>query len=215
MTMNDLPANPNDELDNLADAIRNEIGFRKTLKFIKGQYFVENIEVELGTQFIAHCIGFTKCWIKFQEGEKPVKKMYRGIGRERCPERDELPDLDQTFWEEGLNGQPKDPWNLQFIVPMENPDTDEKRLFVTTSAGGRRAVGELIDQYITRVRRHPQSGQPLVRLQKTYMPTKKFGNVVMPLFEITGWTDAEAREPIREIPDKAISETEMDDEIPF
>jgi hypothetical protein len=76
-------------------------------------------------------------------------------------------------------------------------------------------VGELIDNYITRLRRTPHSGQPLIRLQKAYMPTKKFGNVVRPLFEITGWTDAAAYEPIREVPDKAISEAEFDDEIPF
>lgn len=205
----------NSELDNIADEIQGDTGFQKMLKFKKGDYFCDGQQVDLGTQMLAHCIGFTKVWIKFKNGALVEKKIYRVARGERAPAREQLDDLDESQWSIGLNNLPADPWVLQYLLPMEDPETEDVRIFVAPSYGGKRAVSDLCDQYVRRVRRHPESGQPMIRLQKTMMPTKKFGNVPRPLFEVVGWTEGGIREPIRDISEKAISEAEMNDEIPF
>jgi hypothetical protein len=210
------PMNNQTELDNLADAVQDDVGFQKMLKFKKGEYFSDNQEIPLGTQMIAHCIGYTQVWIKFVNNEFIERKIYRRAKGERPVERERLGDLDESQWGIGLNGQPADPWVLQSLLPMEDPEDEEVRVFVASSAGGKRAIAELVDRYVTRVRRHAFSGLPLIRLQKIMMPTKKFGNVPRPLFEITGWTEQDVREPIRElqVPEK-LGNADMDDEIPF
>jgi hypothetical protein len=55
-------------------------------------------------------------------------------------------------------------------------------------------------------------GQPLITLGKMDMPTKKFGKVPRPLFEIVGWEGAAG--DVEVIP-PASSEDEFRDQIPF
>jgi hypothetical protein len=210
------PMNDQTEIDNLADAVQDDVGFKKMLKFKKGEYFCDNQEVPLGTQMIAHCVGYTQVWIKFVNTEFVERKIYRRAKGERPVLRETLGDLDENQWGIGLNGQPADPWVLQSLLPMEDPEDEEVLVFVASSAGGKRAIAELVDRYVTRIRRHAFSGLPLIRLQKIMMPTKKFGNVPRPLFEVTGWTEQDVREPIRElqVPEK-LGNADMDDEIPF
>jgi hypothetical protein len=218
MIMNNQLQNVNNqtELDNLADAVQDDVGFKKMLKFKKGDYFSDNQEVPLGTQMIAHCIGYTQVWIKFVNNEFVERKIYRRAKGERPVERESLGDLDENLWGIGLNGQPADPWVLQSLLPMENPETEDVCVFMSASTGGKRAIAELVDRYVTRMRRHPASGQPMIRLHKIMMPTKKFGNVPRPLFDISGWTEQDVRPAIREMQvPETLSNADMDDEIPF
>jgi hypothetical protein len=210
------PMNNQTELDNLADAVQDDVGFQKMLKFKKGEYFCDNQEVQLGTQMIAHCIGYTQVWIKFVNNEFIERKIYRRAKGERPVERESLGDLNESQWNIGLNGQPADPWVLQSLLPMENPETEDVCVFVSASAGGRRAIAELVDRYVTRMRRHAASGQPMIRLHKIMMPTKKFGNVPRPLFDVVGWTEQDVRPSIRDVQvPETLGNADMDDEIPF
>ena len=195
--MNDIQK-MNTELENMSNELSGSVGLQKMLKFKKGQYFCDGEEISLGSQMIAHCVGWTKAWVKFEDGQLKEKRLYRVTQGERAPLVNQMPDRDESKWKIGINDKPADPWVLQYLLPMQNPETDEVRIFVTSSNGGVRAVEDLCDRYIWQKRRKPESGQPLIRLQKTMMPTKKFGNVVRPSFEIVGWTN-EGGEPIREI----------------
>jgi hypothetical protein len=201
------------EAENILGAAQEDAGFEEILKFKKGDYLIGEVVVPLGTEFIAHPEGWTKCWTKFVNGEVVDRKPYRVASGERPNEREELGDLDQDKWSEGLDGNPADPWVYQYLLPLERPQSGDIVIFVTSSVGGRRAVADLCSAYAKRVAKKANCGQPIVKLGEAEMPTKKYGKVPRPHFEIVGW-DAVA-DGGDETPPAVESENEFADEIPF
>jgi hypothetical protein len=201
----------NTEIENIHAAAREDAGFEKILKFKKGEYFTGEEAVPLGTKFVAHAVGWTKCWIKFVDGELADRKVYRVALGEKPPERDELDDLDESKWPK-LDGEPADPWTYQYMLPFENPSSGDVVIFVTPSFGGRRAVAELCSAYTKRVRKVPQCGQPIIKLAKTTFTSAKFGKVLRPLFEIDGW-DETGGDGVEIVPPTL--KADLNDEIPF
>ncbi len=200
------------EVANIGSAAQEDAGFDKILKFKKGEYFIGEDKIPLGTDFIAHAIGWTKCWIKFVNGERVQHMAYRVALGEKPPQRESLDDFDESKWPEGLDGKPADPWVYQYLLPLENPANGEVVIFVTSSFGGRRAVADLCAAYARRTQKVKNAGQPIVKLAKADMPTKKFGKVPRPCFEITGWNETAGDVEI--IPPVS-SKDEFRDEIPF
>ena len=208
-----VPAQRSTEAENILGAAREDAGFEKLLKFKKGEFLIGEELVPLGTEYIAHVVGWTKCWIKFVDGEVADRKPYRVAYGEQPPEREDLGDLDRDTWPDGLDGKPADPWVLQYLVPLENLSSGEIVVFVTPSTGGRRAVADLCAAYAMRVAKKPNSGQPIIRLRETAMPTRRYGKVPRPYFEIFGWD--ESSDDGNETPPAVTSEGEFADEIPF
>jgi hypothetical protein len=99
-----------DRLTNIESAAREDANFEKILKFKKGEYSIQEDKVPLGTEYLAHAAAWTKCWIKFADGKVADRKVYRVALGEKPPEREDLDDLDQNEWPEGLDGKPSDPW---------------------------------------------------------------------------------------------------------
>jgi hypothetical protein len=209
-----LPAVGSTETENILDAAKQDAGYEALLKFRKGDFLIGDEPLSLGTEFIAHVIGWTKCWIKFVDGEVADRRVYRIALGERPPERDELDDLDQGNWPEGLGGRPADPWSLQYLLPLERTSNGEVVIFTTSSFGGRRAVADLCAAYARRVAKNAAGGQPIVKLGKVEMPTKRFGKVPRPHFEIVGWDEPPLVE-VEEGPPPVISGGEFEDSIPF
>ncbi len=208
-----LPTIGGTEVENIQAAAKEDAGFDKLLKFKKGDYLIGEELIPLGTEFVAHAIGWTKCWIKFVDGEVAERKVYRISQGEKPPEREDLDDLEKDNWPEGIDGKPADPWSLQYLVPLESISGGEIVIFTTSSFGGRRAVADLCAAYAKRTKKIANSGQPIVKLAKAEMPTKKFGKVPRPQFEIIGWD-----EPSKDIdvaPPATTSEDEFQDTIPF
>jgi hypothetical protein len=201
------------EAENILGAAREDAGFEKLLKFKKGEYCIGEELAPLGTEFGAHVVGWTKCWIKFVNGEVADRKVYRVAYGEQPPEREDLDDLDPDKWPEGLDGNPADPWVYQYLLPLEQLPSGELVIFVTSSVGGRRAVADLCSAYAKRAGKKANCGQPIIKLAKTEMPTKKFGKVPRPHFEIVGWN--EAADGANEAPPAVASQDEFRDEIPF
>jgi hypothetical protein len=202
------------EVENIKVAAQADAGFEKILKFKKGEYFVDEKGIALGTEYIAHARAWTKCWIKFVDGEVKERKVYRVALGERPPERGELDDQDQTKWAEGLDGRPADPWVYQYLLPLENPSNGEIVIFVSSSFGGRRAVADLCSAYARRTTKIADCGQPIIQLAAADMPTKKFGKVPRPNFVIVGWDEPSSDSDIEVMP-PASSKDEFRDEIPF
>ena len=182
------------ELENIHAAAQEDAGFEKLLKFKKGEYFVGEDEIALGTEYLAHTTAWTKCWIKFLDGEVAERKMYRVAFGEKPPLREDLDERNEDEWPEGLSGEPTDPWVHQYLLPLEDIDTGEVVIFVTSSFGGRRAVADLCDAYTKRTKK-TGCGQPIIKLAKTDMPTKKFGKVPRPLFVVDRWDEVEVMPP--------------------
>ena len=111
-----LPAKK--EVDLIAAAAQEDAGFEKLLKFKKGVYESDGSEVPLESEFIAHCVGWTKCWIKFIDSKVVDRKMYRVADGRRAPDREELDDTDPSKWGKGPDGKPSDPWVYQYLLPF-------------------------------------------------------------------------------------------------
>jgi hypothetical protein len=179
----------------------------------------ESEDIEQGTKLVA--LGAAAAWVRWAGG-KPVEYRMREPGR-RLPEREELGDLDQSQWERGPDGEPKDPWQNTRFVYLEDPRTAEAFTFSTSSWGGRQAVADLGEQ-IERMRfKHP-GAVPLVELASAPMKTK-YGMKSKPFFKVLGWELGEY-EDRRDVPNgnaaPAITMVEnkkmtnsLDDEIPF
>ena len=202
------------EADAILAGAQTDAGFERMLKFKKGKYTdSDGLDVPMGTKFIAHAVGYTKCWIKFVNQEFVEKHMYRVNLKEVPPDRDQLDDNDPTKWPIGISGGPSDPWVLQSILPLED-ERGELMLFVASSFGGKRAVADVCRSYALRTKRTNTSEQPIIVLKEATMPTKRFGPVPRPFFEIVGWD--RVTEGVREVrPANESLKEEMNDDIPF
>jgi hypothetical protein len=172
--------------------------------------------VKDGTKLVA--VGTLALWQRWENG-KPVEIIVRQPGK-RLPDRDELGHLDESQWEKGPDGEPKDPWQNTRLVYLVDPRTAEAFTFSTSSWGGRGAVTDLGDQ-IARMRSVYPDAVPVVELRSAEMPTK-FGRKSKPVFKVVSWKTADAGEPApaeRELAvaeaTQTVSHREMDDEIPF
>jgi len=205
-TQNNLPANYEEEADNLLSTTE---GRDPLLKFVKGKYKIGDDEVPLGTQYVAHASQLVFCWIKFVDGKVADRRMGKAAEKWEPPERAELGDTDQSEWENGLDNKPKDPWSFQHLLPFEDMETGEVAIFVTSSIGGKIATEELTRAYARRLKRMKSRANPIIKLASKDMRTKKYGLVPRPYFEVDGWEDAPAGDPPQSRAD------EMSDAIPF
>lgn len=220
--MANLPApafsNALEEGKALADAAA-DIGRDKFLFFKKGIYVDSNKEeVALGTEYLAQCTQWQYCWIKFNEGAAPTRMMYNAMlvktGKLLMPRRDALDEQDKSKWGPDLNGNPKDPWIFQHYLPLLT-DEDELVIFCTGNAlGGKIAVGELGKIVGQRIMRTGVTSHPQIKLAKTTFPSKKWGRVERPEFQIIGWNDLTGGGTYTLVAPEQLKD-EMNDSIPF
>jgi hypothetical protein len=186
------------EVENVEETAREDASFEAFLSFKKGEYVVDEKEVPVGTEYLAHPEAWLKVWRKY-DGEKVVERhVYRTAKREKPQVREDLDDWPGTEgWPIGDDGKPYDPWALLYLVPFENAETGDMVVFSTRSIGGRRAVADLAVAWARRCKKIKNCGSPKIRLAVTSMPSKKWGPVKRPLFQIVDWED---REPARITP---------------
>lgn len=206
-----LPARP--EATNILNEANSEAGFEKMLKFKKGQYECDGEEIPLDTRMVAHAIGWAKAWIKFKDKQVVERKIYKVAQGQHAPDRDQLDEREERLWPMGINQRPQDPWVFQFLLPMEDPEDGEVRIFVTSSFGGKRAVADLCKVYALRAQRDPNCGQPIVRLKVMQMQTSNYGKVPRPHFDVIGWNDGSM--DVKEVSEGALRKQDFDDDIPF
>ena len=209
-----LPAAHEAEVNNLLVATRDV--FQKLLKFKKGKFYIQDDEVPIGTEYVAHPSQLTLCWIKFSGGEVADRRLGKAADGYRPPEREELGDRDESKWERGLDGKPKDPWSFQHLLPLENPENGEVVIFTTSSVGGARGVKELVQEWARRAKKGSRA-LPIVKLATMDMNTKKYGAVPRPYFPVIAWDALPADDVKMNIADEAALSvaSELDDDIPF
>ncbi len=109
------------------------------VKYNDGSYIVDKTEPLPDEPLVA--IDVTTVWVNW-EGGKPVEHRVTAAGQIH-PQRDELPDQDDSLWSPGVDGNPADPWKDTRYLHLVNPRTGAEYTFVTDSYGGRRGVGNL------------------------------------------------------------------------
>jgi hypothetical protein len=180
----------------------NELG--KLLKFSKGHYYIGDDEVPAGREYIAQMPGVTYGWVKFSNGTIAEQKLGRVADGFVAGPREALGDTDQTAWEKDGQGRPRDPWTLQYYVPLLNAESGELVVFVTGSRGGISEVGKLCRLY----GRNTRNGLPIIKLGTSSYKHKDYGRIETPSLDIVSYEMLTA-EPL---PSDA---RELDDAVPF
>jgi hypothetical protein len=185
------------------------VKFNKDGKFVvssTGDMIDENAD------FIAMCDEVLVGWIKFN-GENAPPDRIQGLLFDGfvMPARETLGDLDEAQWEKGLSGQPQDPWLHQMSIVLQETASLEIFTFSTTSATGRRAVGNLLRHY-ERLRRADASLYPIVRLKSGGFHHKdpRVGWVATPQFVVVGKAPKDSAAK----PDSSVA-SDMNDDLPF
>jgi hypothetical protein len=175
-----------DKLKALAAAAREEGGGilgGKLLKFAKGKYFVGDDEIKIGREFVAYPQKWVRGWTKFWDGKLAEQRVGPVADGFITPKRDELGDTDEALWEKDGAGNPKDPWQKQSYLPLEDCETGEIFVFVSGSHGGRGAIRDLVTTAVKNI----SNGDPRIALGVASYKHKTFGRVEAPHFPIKDW----------------------------
>jgi hypothetical protein len=155
------------------------------VKFADSIYKANKTEVlEQAPQGPAFVVtGVVTAWVHWENG-RPISPKITHTGQTH-PWREDLGDLDQTKWPLGIGGLPSDPHKDSRYVYLVNLRSGKTYTFVTDTAGGRQAVGELKDAIMT-VRQGRPGALPVVQLATSSMPSK-YGVRPRPDFKIVDW----------------------------
>jgi hypothetical protein len=160
-------------------------GLGRILKFKHGDWLIGADQVSEGTEFIVHVAGLVRGRIKFHDKAVVDRRLCKVAIGFKPPRRDELGDLDKALWEKDPKGDPRDPWSEQWLLPMESAATGDLVTFITGSAGGKQAIGEICGIF----GRTPGAGLPIVALRSSSYVHKEYRNRVdVPRFDIVGRT---------------------------
>jgi hypothetical protein len=185
----------------------------RLIKFGKEGAFITNddeAEIPEEADFVALCDQTLVGWLKFNDEAPPDRIMgllYDGFVP---PLRNQLGDLDQTKWPDGLSGAKEDPWKHQMYLVLQG-DNSELFTFATSSMTGRRAVGNLLRHYDRMQKTHPDE-LPVVRLKTGGFNHRdeRIGWVHTPVFAVVGRAPRDSAAKPNSSP-----AADFDDEIPF
>jgi hypothetical protein len=162
-------------------------GIGKLLKFAKGHYESGDDEVKLGTELVAHVDQVARGWAKFADGKLVDQRRAKIADGAQLPSRNELGDIDQATWEADAKGERRDPWVLQWYLPLSDMQNGDVMTFVTASHGGVSAIGKLCSLY---GRRGGTGPLPIIKLAVRSYKHKTYGRIETPEFDIVGWDEA-------------------------
>ncbi|WP_027547292.1 hypothetical protein [Bradyrhizobium sp. WSM2254] len=196
------------------------------MKFVKGKFKIGDEPVASDTEFIVLMADIAQAWTRFEGGKATNELLYRLADGFEPHKREELGDPQETWPFD--NGRPKDPWSLQWKLPMQNVKTGDAAIFTTDTVGGSQAVKALIKEYH---RRRNTGSLPIIAL-KSRSYSNEWGVQHVPVFHIVRWTTPTSELPptapatdvnasaVKSISDKPATDAddpknEMGDDIPF
>ena len=202
--------------ETMASAIAGDI-----LRFIKGRWYrgEEKKLVESEVQFLCNMNEVWTGWVRWFNARPVEHRIHRLIDGAPKLSRNDLGHLDESVWETDAAGEPKDPWAYTERMIMREVGTDELLTFSTSSWGGLKALGKLCRAFDDGRAKHPGMF-PVVQLEAVIRPSKDYGPIDEPLFEIVSWApwDDSTPPPIEETADDPrtqVRDALDQDEIPF
>src|SRR5262249_54201671 len=157
-------------------------------KFTKDGRFVvapDDTEICPGTRCVAVCGELQFSWVKWAGG-KPTQRVGGRIADNiPPPQRRSLGDVDPNGWE-AVDGERRDPWGFQMLLPLVRMDTDEAIVFTTGSKGGLGAISRLSRAFGRRVN-EGHTGAPVVELRPDHYSHSRYGRIFYPKFVIVTW----------------------------
>jgi hypothetical protein len=120
------------------------------------------------------------------ENKKPAETIVKRPG-EPLPDIDELNTAThEEDWEIGIDGEPRPPWQKQWLLYLLDPNTAAKFTYANGTTGARIAVENLKDQIKWMRAMRSANVVPLVELVNKPMRTK-YGQKLRPEFKVISW----------------------------
>lgn len=163
------------------------------MKYRQGHWYrkpSKGEEVEIGNTetFIIDPLSFAKSWVKWENKQKTGQV---GPGRRvdgfLLPLRDQLPDQDENRWPYDKHGKRQDPWSENHQITMKDSANGDLLTYVTTSWGGYKAIGRLLEAFFRDARKHPGM-YPVVLLELVEGPSD-YGRQHKPALSIVDWAE--------------------------
>jgi len=143
-----------------------------------------NTLLAMGT---ARCV---QCW----KDQQPVDTIVE-TADEALPDVDDLnAKIPVKEWEKGLDGKPRPPWQVQFVVYLIDPVSGSTWTFINSTMGARIAYERLADKFRWMRRLRGDNIAPVVKLDAREMKTA-FGKKLRPEFVVQEWRDLGSGSP--------------------
>jgi hypothetical protein len=162
------------------------------LRYNKGDFLFgpDNVLLPIGTCVVALMDTTKHGWQCWQNGQLTYSRMDLVVERFSPVKREDLGDRDESKWEVGSNGLPRDPWQFTNTIVLISPESGDVFTFTTSSRGG---ILTLADLRQVHGRSICHSGRyPIVSLDSSsYLHTNKtLGRVKVPVLKVVGAVDA-------------------------
>ena len=206
------------------------------LKYVKGVWTIHEDKdnkrpIGPTDPFVVDPLSFSERVIRW-ENKRPTHRFGgRRVDGFVAPPRHVLPEADKKDWPVAASG-PVDPWQVSQLVVLRDLATGELVTWVSSSFGGKIALGEFLDRFTKEAKQNP--GKCPVVVLDTYKRPTDYGETDTPRLKFTGdWEpfgpDASppgdpqrvlmARHAMQSLkalePPKAERKSDMDDAIPF
>lgn len=156
-------------------------------KCVDGRWNADDLPLPDALLVVGHTRGL-QCW----KGGELLDEIDERDGP--LPDVGELNDqIPQTEWETGLDGNPRPPWAIVYVVYLVDPETAELYTFINSTFGARMAYERLVDKLEIMQRLRGTNVTAIVKPDSRPMKTK-VGVKLRPEFTIFEWRDLGERE---------------------
>lgn len=191
------------------------------VKFAKGEWTIAGNVAPKEAKFVVNLDEAVRGWVRWFDNRPVQRLLVRIVDRAvSLPTRDDIGHLDQSVWETNAAGEPRDPWQVTYMLAMRRASSGADATFITSSWGGQRGVRLLFGAFDRELNRH-EGLWPVVELGCEHVSNKTYGKIAEPRFSIVGWREWQGGE-VKAVsgpkpdPDDPRTLTEvLDDEIPF
>jgi hypothetical protein len=199
----------NDGFDAPAEMLDDRVIVGTQLKFVDRVWSAGGVEMPLGTRLLAR--GLRRLLQRWEGGY-----VIDSIETEPFPDLDTLnATIPESEWEIGVDGKPRAPWCLTYVVYLLDLATAEQLTFANNSGGTGKAWRELKDRVATMRAIRGENVYPIVELQSRLW-SRRFKKD-RPHFEPVDWRawgTAKATPQLTKVSEPTAAE-EMGDSIPF
>jgi len=158
------------------------------LYYVKGMWKIAETQVN-GIQLVARPDWLVYGWTKLWDNRPVAHHVGYVVERYVPPARELLGDRDKDLW--AIYCNKRDPWMLQWTLPLFNATSNEQFVWSTNTKGGADAIASVLNAYCDRVKSNPEDSTilPIVEANTGgYNRSELHGFIHTPQLNILGWT---------------------------
>lgn len=169
--------------EHLASAIAGDL-----LRFVKGEFQrgPDKQPVDVNLLLLCNMKEVWTGWVRYFGGQVVETLIGRLIDFHEPQRREELGHLDKNLWETDASGTPLDPWSPTDRMIMREMGSLKLLTFSTSSAGGRKALARLCQEFDNAYEKH-DGLWPVVLLDSYTYDHPNYGPIWNPRFTIADW----------------------------